>query len=102
MRAPARAAEPFRAALQRRVLASARRLADRDGAARLVQMMGDPAVAAAIRVTASELLTCWTTVVNRDPITGAWWPLPAGDAAAGRDALAGRIDALLAANLADT
>lgn len=97
-----RAAEPFRAALQRRVLASARRLADRDGAGRLVQIMVDPAVAVAVRVTASELLADWTTVVNRDSITGAWWPLPAGDVAAVRDAMAGRIDALFAANLVDT
>ncbi|MBA3937755.1 MAG: HEAT repeat domain-containing protein, partial [Planctomycetes bacterium] len=98
----AHASAPFRDALQRRVLASARRLADRRGAEALVRVITDPTAAAGVRAGACALLAQWHEPVNRDPITGAWWPLPAGDLAIARAALAGQGDALFAAPLADT
>lgn len=98
----ARAAAPFREALQRRVLASARRLGDRHGADQLVRGLADPAASAAIRAGASALLAQWHQPMNRDPITGAWWPMAAGDVTIARAALAGRIDALFAAPLSGT
>jgi quinoprotein glucose dehydrogenase len=95
----ARAAAPYREALQRRVLASARRLGDRHGADQLVRVIADPAASAAIRAGASILLAQWNQPMNRDPITGAWWPMAAGDVTVARAALAGQIDALFAAPL---
>ncbi len=98
----ARAAVPYREALQRRVLASARRLSDRQGADQLVRAITDPAVSVAIRSGASDLLAQWNQPMNRDPITGAWWPMAAGDVTIARAALAGQLDVLFAAALSGT
>ena len=82
-----KAQQPFKDAIQRRVMNVNRRLAGKENFQNILTHFNNTENSSHIRKTAYDFLIQWDQKVNRDLCTGRWWPMDSGNAKDAREAL---------------